>query len=365
MRSTAGRGRARALWLFDDAPILGGAELFALRLALFAREERGLTVHLVCPPGEFAARCKGLALETVLVAFPPLSPAGAPRWPGAILRVRSLLAKIGTSADGVVVANTARAQAYLAAAVPILHGARQPPLVNVVHEQGTLARRSGRFAFRRVGSLVAIGENVARSHRERLPGVPVWKANNFPDPSHLNRPARRSTPAGRPVVGVLTRLIPEKGVLELVDELANAQSWSRAVIAGDAEDRAYADRVEARIGSLGLDDRVSLVGRVEVDEVPSFLDSIDVLAVPSTGSEAQPTVILEALAAGRPCLVRPAVWSRDFEGLPVLRFGDAEELERHLAQLPSEPAPVEELRHRFGPEQALDAILAAASGRRQ
>ena len=94
--------------------------------------------------------------------------------------------------------------------------------------------------------------------------------------------------------------------------------------------------------------------------MPGFLASVDVLAVPSTGAEAQPTVILEALAAGRPSLVRPEVWSADFEGLPVGRFASAEELEGRLASPRVAPAPVAELRARFGPEQALEAIVAAA-----
>ena len=68
--------------------------------------------------------------------------------------------------------------------------------------------------------------------------------------SPRRRPAGRA--GGETVVGVLTRLIPEKGVLELVEELAACGSWSTARIAGRAQDPGYAARVQGRIDALGL-----------------------------------------------------------------------------------------------------------------
>ena len=74
-------------------------------------------------------------------------------------------------------------------------------------------------------------------------------------------------------------------------------------------------------------------------------------------------VIVEALAHGRPALVRRRVFSpRDYEGLPVLPYEGPAELKARLGELPSDPAPPEVLRRRFGPEQALEAILGAAAG---
>ncbi len=349
-------GPPREIWLFDDAPIQGGAELFALRLARFAAQ-RGAPMRIVCPEGtELAAAAAGAGAEHVAARFPPVSPTGAPHWPSGVLGIRSLLRRSPNGA--IAVANTSRSQAYVAAAAALLRD--RPPVVHVLHEQATLRRVSGRFAFRRLGGLVAIGDNVAAAARAALPQRTVTKANNFLDPGWFRDGLREPPPGGEPVVGVLARLIPEKGVLELVEELARCTAWSRAVIGGDAQDPAYARRVGERIGALGLDGRVTLAGRVALEDVPGFLASIDVLAVPSTGAEAQPTVILEALAAGRPSLVRPEVWSADFEGLPVGRFASAEELESRLASPPAAPAPVSQLRACFGPEQAIEAIVAAA-----
>jgi glycosyltransferase involved in cell wall biosynthesis len=357
MESPPAQDRTRELLLLDDAPIVGGAELFALRLAQFAFDSGGPLVRVGCPAdSQLASRCADEGVEWLPASLPPLSPTGAPRWPGGVCEIRSLLARAGRGTAAV--ANTAGAQAYVSAAAATMRPAARPPLVHVLHERETLARRSGRFAFRRMGSLVAIGENIAATCRSHLPGVPIWKANNFLDPGTFGRREGRP-PRDPPVIGVLARLIPEKGVLELVEELARAETWDRALIAGPAQDPAYTRRVEGRIAALDLGNRISLLG--EIDDVPGFLGSVDVLVVPSTGSEAQPTVILEALAAGVACIVRSTTWSPDFEGLPVLPYDGAPELEARLRELPLGPVPAEEVRRRFGPEQALEAILAAAA----
>ena len=343
------------LWLFDDAPILGGAEVFALRLATFLARRGSPRARIVCPGGsELAERCEAAGIEQVPLDFPRLGPLGAPRWPGAIRAVRSVLA--GAGPDAVAIGNTARAQAYLTAAA--LASRPPAPIVQLVHEQETLGRISGRFAFRRVGSVVALGGNVAEACAEALPGVPIERANLFCDPDEVPAPVARPN-GGRPAIGVLTRLIPEKGVLELVEELAATEHWSEARIAAPAQDPGYAASVDQRISSLGLGDRVSLLGYVE--DLDEFLAGIDVLVVPSTGTEGQGFGVVEALWHDRPSLVRRSAFSpSDFEGLPVVPFGDAAELDRGLHELAGQPVPADLVRSRFGPQQALDAILRAA-----
>ncbi len=347
------------IWLFDDAPIVGGAEVFALRLARYLASSGGPQLRIVCPAGsDMARRCGEEGVAHVPASLPPLGPRGAPRWPGAVLAVRSLLRRMGP--DAIAIGNTARAQAYLSAASLTLR--RLPPIVQIVHERDTLGRLSGRLAYRHVGSLVAVGGRIAALCRERLPGVPVWETNLFLNPAEFDEASRQPRRGDEPVLGVLARFIPGKAQLDLVEELAAAGSWSRALFAGRAEDPAYVDRVRERIAALGLGERISMLG--PVDDLGAFFDSIDVLVVPSTGSfEGQGMVIVEALAHGRPALVRRRVFSpHDYEGLPVLPYEGPAELEARLGELPSDPVPFESLRLRFGPEQALETILAAAAG---
>jgi glycosyltransferase involved in cell wall biosynthesis len=345
------------LWLFDDAPIFGGAEVFALRLARTLAKRGSPRPRIVCPEStEMAQRCAAEGIEHVAATFPPLLPRDAPRWPGGVLRTRLLLERVGSEA--IAIGNTARAQAYLSAAA--LTFRRRPRIVQLVHEQHTFGRRTGRFAYRRVGALVAVGANVADACRRALPGIPIDQANLFLDPDGVAALPPRGAADGERAIGVLTRLIPEKGVLELVEELASVGSWSSARIAGRAQDGRYARRVRQRIESLGLGDRIRLIG--QVDDLRSFFATVDVLVVPSTGTEGQGFPIVEALWHGRPCLVRRSALSTgDFEGLPVLPFDDSAELDRGLRELPGQPVPAEVVRRRFGPERALEAILRAAA----
>ena len=126
-------------------------------------------------------------------------------------------------------------------------------------------------------------------------------------------------------------------------------------MAGDLQDPVYVEEVEDAIASAGLANRVRLLGHT--DDVPGFLAAVDVLVVPSSGTEGQPTAILEALACGRPVVVRRPVWSRDFEGLPVVAYDRREELAAALQRLPAAAAQHDELRRRFGPEQVLAALV--------
>jgi glycosyltransferase involved in cell wall biosynthesis len=253
-------------------------------------------------------------------------------------------------------------QAYLFAASRGVRGS--PPVVNLVHEQDSARRLSARFAYRRFGVLLAVGANAAGEYESRLPGVPVTKLNNFLPAEYFRQASARrvlSPQYDEPVLGVLARMIPEKGIAELVDEVA-AESvrpqWRELLIGGAFQDPSYASSVERRTGELGLGDRIRLLE--DVNDVPGFLGSIDALVVPSTGNEAQPTVILEALAHGVPVLVREPLWSSDYEELPVARYRNSGGLADVLRDLPSRPASVEELIRRFGPDQAIAALEAAA-----
>src|SRR5439155_18148916 len=153
-----------------------------------------------------------------------------------------------------------------------------------------------------------------------------------------------------PVVGILARMTPEKGLVEALDELAaNAGAWSHVRIAAPAQEPAYAAQVARRIADRRLDGRVEVLDWVEP---APFLDGVDAVLVPSTGVEGQPTVILEALARGRPVVVRSAMWSTAFAGLPVVAYAGARDLGDALAALPRpDAASVAEAARRFGAEQ--------------
>ncbi len=316
---------------------------------------------IVCP-GEsaLAERCAEASIPLHATPFPPLAPGAVPRMPPAVHALGRIL-KDAAGQGGLVVGTTALAQAYLALAALTVRG--EPPIVNLLLEQDTARRASARLVFKRSRRLVAIGENTAATYRAAVPGVPIGRLNNFLDPRAFHAPPRnRARPDDAPpALGFLGRLIADKGALDLVEELAASPSaWSQLIIVGDEQDAGYVARLRSRIDALGLIDRVILRGHVR--DIDPFFDEIDALVVPSTGTEGQPTVIVEALARGLPVIVRRPIWSPDFAGLPVLPYSSPAGLEAAIAESQSAaPAGADELARRFGPQQALDALIAAGS----
>jgi glycosyltransferase involved in cell wall biosynthesis len=345
------------LVVLDDARIFGGGQRFALRLAC-AADDAGLDAAVASPAGsELAAACSAAGVRTLEAPFPGPHAADLPRLPGASLRLRRVLG--GIDRHTVVVANSARCGVLGVTALALRRGA--PPLVHLMHEHDSAARRSLGAFYRRQKGVVALGANAAAEYAHVLGGERVETIVNFLAPAELEAlAAARAAPRDRRVLGVVARMHPAKGLPELAGELAAVPgAWDRLLVAAPSEDAEYERALKARIRDLGLEDRVELLGAVE--DVPGFLASVGVLVVPSTGREAQPTVILEGLAAGLPVIVRRPVWSRDYERLPVVPYDGAVELGSRLAALPGAAADAAEVARRFGPEQALRGIARAAA----
>jgi glycosyltransferase involved in cell wall biosynthesis len=344
----------RELWFLDDARIHGGGQRFALKLAAAAAlRDPAIRCVMVCPDdSELASRGRNAGFDVRHAEFPSVAPPSR-QSPSAVLALRRLFASAPLSA--IFVANSPRTQAYAAAANLFSNVARS--IVNLAHEQDTAARRSARAALKHGGRLVAIGTNTAKVYEQALPGVAVCKINNILDDLELEAAGHARARALR--LAVLARMIPEKGIIELLDEAAaSSKQWSTLAIGAPPQDLAYEERVRRRIDELGLGHRTRLLGTVT--DVSGFLDSADVLVVPSVGCEAQPTTIIEALARGLPVLVREPILSDDFAGLPVRSYRDAHDFGAALMELRPTLASVDEMRQRFGADQAIDGLLAAA-----
>lgn len=152
-----------------------------------------------------------------------------------------------------------------------------------------------------------------------------------------------------PIVGVVGRLTAVKGHAVFVDaaaRLAARRPDVRFVIAGEEWDVARAGLAQ-RAAEHGIADRVHFLGRVP--DVRPLLEALDVVVVPSTGSEAVSRVALEAMALARP-VVASAVGSLPElldEGAGVLvPPGDADALADALERVLRDPAGAEELGRR-------------------
>lgn len=346
----------RPLWILDDGgAVFGGGQRFALGLA--SASARPVTI--ACPAGspmDEAARTAHV--PTVHVPFPPPSLGQI----AAVLRAARRLRDV-VPGDALIVSGAIRAT--LVARLAHLPN----PVVVLMHERDSASRMSVRLALRNAPAVVVVGQAAAHAYRKALPTANVTAVNNFLSSPTLSRFLNARRPrtqhkSVRPVLAVLARLIPEKGIAELIDQLAEIpDSWDRLIIAGAHQDPAYVLAIESQIKASSVTDRIALRGAV--DDVTTILQTADALLVPSTGKEGQPTVILEGLAAGATVIVRAPIGEADFQGLPVVSYRDTEELAHALASVPLPEISEDVLRHRFGASQVLQAIDQAGARQRR
>lgn len=204
-----------------------------------------------------------------------------------------------------------------------------PTTGHVMHDLASADLLALPVVIRSRDPVFAVGALAATRYAERLPRRRVSEIRNFLDADTWPWYPRASGPpsSGQARIAVIARLVPEKGLVEVVGELAACRSdWGSAVIAGTGSS-VYAARLQQAVDDAGLGSRIDLIGESVAQQV---LARADVVVVPSVGPEAQPTVILEALISGLPCVIRQHIWCLDYEGLPVFTYGAGQELGESL-----------------------------------
>lgn len=117
------------------------------------------------------------------------------------------------------------------------------------------------------------------------------------DPHFVSTPSPRSLPTRRLVC--VGRICEQKGQLLLVEAAARLVARGRdfeLVLAGDGEMRA---EVEDRIAKLGLEDKVTVTGWIDNQEVYDQIRAARALVLPSF-AEGIPVALMEAMALERP-----------------------------------------------------------------
>jgi glycosyltransferase involved in cell wall biosynthesis len=147
------------------------------------------------------------------------------------------------------------------------------------------------------------------------------------------------------VIGYIGRLVPEKGVLDLVEALALLPEYARLRIIGDGTQRG---QLEAKAAALGVSGRIEL--RAWTDDVAAELRGLDVLALPSHTTrgwkEQFGRILVEAMSCGVPVVGSSSGEIPHVVGEAGLIFpeGDVIALSRRLRLLADQPA----LRAEFG-----------------
>ena len=106
---------------------------------------------------------------------------------------------------------------------------------------------------------------------------------------------------GQPIIMLPARVTRWKGQMVLVEAMARLPGDALALLVGDATERpAFQAELQARIASLGLQDRVRLVGHAT--DMPAALMLADVVVHASTDAEAFGRTVIEAQAMARPVI---------------------------------------------------------------
>lgn len=154
---------------------------------------------------------------------------------------------------------------------------------------------------------------------QRALGVPEAKLRVIPNGIALQKFAAitPNATARRPTVALIGRVVPIKDIEAYIAAAAlvrRAIPDVRVLIIGPTdEDPDYDALCRRRVTELGLEETIAFTGKVDIMD---YLPVIDVLVLTSI-SEAQPLVLLEAGAAGIPCVATDVGSCREIiEGAP-------------------------------------------------
>jgi glycosyltransferase involved in cell wall biosynthesis len=316
----------------------GGAERYVVDLAI-------------------ALRCRGWPVEVASsaggVRAGALADAGVPVWVLLDALVKRRVSRRYGRALRRLIADRRPAvvHAHLyASAAAAAQATRDLPVPLLVTEhteapwRGRRARAVSREVYRRADRVVAVSSAIGTLLVEEydVPGERVDVV--LPATTAPVAHRRMVTEPRAPVLGVVGRLVPEKGVdvfLQAAALVLAVVPQARVVVVGDGPLRGDLER---RAAALGLADSVAFTGFRA--DAPQLIAGLDLLVVPSR-SDGSPLVVCEAMAAGIPVVASrvgglPDLVADGRTGL-LVQPGQAEDLARAMVALLLDPAAAEEL----------------------
>lgn len=284
----------------------GGVERGTLEIAE-AQIAAGFRALVASAGGEMVPALEALGAKHITLPLTAKSPF-------AMWRNAAALAALARAEGVALIHARSRAPAWSA-----LIAARRVglPFVTTYHgayNEGFPGKRFYNSVMARGDRVIAISHFIADLIRARH-GVAEAKLRVIPrgvdlrrfDPALVNNERRDKLrtawglPEGRPIIMLPARVTRWKGQMVLVEAMARLPGDSVALLVGDAEERpAFKAELLARIESLGLQDRVRLVGHA--NDMPAALLLADVVIHASTDAEAFGRTVIEAQAMARPVI---------------------------------------------------------------
>jgi glycogen synthase len=116
---------------------------------------------------------------------------------------------------------------------------------------------------------------------------------------------RLGWPTDRPTFVTVRRLVPTKGLENLVEAAAAVRGEIPDVSIVIVGTGPLAAELQRRVDDLGLRETIRFAGHVAEDDLPIVYRAADVMVVPTVALEGFGLVVVEALACGTPALVTP------------------------------------------------------------
>lgn len=166
--------------------------------------------------------------------------------------------------------------------------------------------RATRFVVlsRSFAAILAERYGVPPERIHRVPGGVDAERYDLPDSRQRAR-ARLGWPQGRPTVLTVRRLVKRMGLTALVDAMVELRRRVPDVLLVVAGRGPEAAALQDRIGALGLEEHVRMLGFVPDAHLPLAYRAADLCVMPSQALEGFGLTALESLAAGTPVMVTP------------------------------------------------------------
>lgn len=107
------------------------------------------------------------------------------------------------------------------------------------------------------------------------------------------------------VFGFIGRIVPEKGVKELLEAMSilkvNGKKMSLLIAGDPLVDKPYADELYSIIKNNNIEQNVNFVGKI--NDVASFYKTCDVICIPSIYEEPMANVVAESKSYHKPCII--------------------------------------------------------------
>lgn len=194
--------------------------------------------------------------------------------------------------------------------------AKTPVVLSHVHGLSR-TRNMGRrllnfFLFKRVNRIIGCARSVRDDVLKNNPSVCPEKVialensvdfKRFANVSIAKDEAKNNlagVPADAFVYGTVSRFGQYKGHSFLIKAFERVKKQVPSVHLILAGDGPLKEEIQQQVAKAGIEQLVHFLG--QRGDIPELLRAIDVFVLPSIGSEGMPLVILEAMAAGVPCI---------------------------------------------------------------